>query len=70
MAHGDDPASASTSFFIVTGDASGLDGHYTVFGEVVSGMGIVREIEALPTDGETPRERVEIREVVLEEINQ
>lgn len=70
MAHGEDPASASTSFFIVTGDASGLDGSYTVFGEVVAGMEVVRAIEALETDGETPRERVEILDVVLEEVNE
>ena len=32
MARGDDPASATTSFFIVTGDGSSLDGKYTAFG--------------------------------------
>ncbi len=37
MARGDDPASASTSFFIVTGDASSLDGKHTAFGRVMSG---------------------------------
>ena len=37
MARGDDPASATTSFFIVTGDALSLDGKYTVFGRVVDG---------------------------------
>ena len=31
MARGDDPASATTSFFIVTGNASSLDGKYTAF---------------------------------------
>ncbi len=39
MARGDDPASAMTSFFIVTGDAPSLDGKYTVFGRVVDGHG-------------------------------
>ena len=37
MARGDDPASAMTSFFIVTGDASSLDNKYTAFGRVVDG---------------------------------
>jgi cyclophilin family peptidyl-prolyl cis-trans isomerase len=37
MARGDDPASATTSFFIVTGDAPSLDGKYTAFGRVVGG---------------------------------
>lgn len=54
MARGDDPASASTSFFIVIGDASSLDGKYTAFGRVVSGMEAVERIEAVPVNGETP----------------
>ncbi len=60
MARLDDPASASTSFFIVTDTASELDGVYTVFGVVVEGLDVVAAIEAVPTNGETPVERVEI----------
>ena len=60
MAHGEDPASASTSFFICTDTASGLDGKYTVFGRVVDGMTTVDAIGSLPLDGETPTQRVEI----------
>ena len=60
MARLDDPASASTSFFIVTDTASELDGVYTVFGVVVEGLDVVAAIEAVPTDGETPVDRVEI----------
>ena len=60
MARLDDPASASTSFFIVTAAAPALDGVYTVFGVVVEGLDVVGRIEAVPTDGETPVERVEI----------
>ncbi|MGH9337716.1 MAG: peptidylprolyl isomerase, partial [Vicinamibacteria bacterium] len=60
MAHGDDPASASTSFFIVTGAASSLDHKYTAFGRVVEGMEVVKAIEAVPTDGDTPLARVEL----------
>ena len=62
MARLDDPASASTSFFIVTGTAAELDGVYTVFGVVVEGLDVVAAIEAEPTDGETPVNRVEIVE--------
>ena len=65
MAHGDDPASASTSFFIVTGDASGLDGSYTVFGQVVGGMDTVDGISQIPTRGESPIVPVTIQEVRL-----
>ena len=60
MARLDDPASASTSFFIVTGPAPALDGVYTVFGVVAAGLDVVARIEAAPTDGETPVDRVEI----------
>ncbi|HET7221249.1 MAG TPA: peptidylprolyl isomerase, partial [Vicinamibacterales bacterium] len=63
MARGDDPASANTSFFIVTGDAPSLDGKYTVFGRVVDGMAAVEAIEQSPVDGETPVARVELKSV-------
>ena len=66
MARGDDPASASTSFFIVTGDASSLDGKYTAFGRVMSGRQVVKVIEALPTDGEEPLSRVDLIRVRVE----
>jgi cyclophilin family peptidyl-prolyl cis-trans isomerase len=60
MARSDDPASASTSFFICTGTAEMLDGKYTAFGRVVDGMTAVEALEAVHTFGEMPRERVEI----------
>ena len=60
MARGDDPASASTSFFICTAPAPGLDRVYTAFGRVVDGMAVVEAIEAAPVDGEKPKERIEI----------
>jgi peptidyl-prolyl cis-trans isomerase B (cyclophilin B) len=63
MARGDDPASATTSFFIVTGDAASLDGKYTAFGRVVDGIQAVEAIEQTPVNGETPLERVEVRTV-------
>jgi cyclophilin family peptidyl-prolyl cis-trans isomerase len=61
MARGDDPASASTSFFICTAPASSLDGKYTAFGRVVEGLDVVEAIEASPVDGETPKARVELK---------
>lgn len=63
MARGDDPASASTSFFVVTGDGSSLDGKYTAFGKVLDGMLTVRVIESTPVNGETPSNRIELRTV-------
>lgn len=63
MARGDDPASASTSFFIVTGAAPSLDGKYTVFGRVVDGLAVVDAIEQSPVNGETPVTRIELTTV-------
>jgi cyclophilin family peptidyl-prolyl cis-trans isomerase len=60
MARGDDPASATTSFFICTGPAPGLDRVYTAFGRVVDGMATVEAIEAAPVTGETPQRRIDI----------
>ena len=59
MARTSDPASASTSFFICTAPAPSLDNAYTVFGRVVSGMGVVQTIEAKRVNGEEPVERVD-----------
>jgi cyclophilin family peptidyl-prolyl cis-trans isomerase len=69
MARGDAPDSATTSFFIVTGAASALDGVYTAFGRVVDGMAAVDAIEASPRTGETPNTRVELKTVRIERRN-
>ena len=65
MARGDDPASATTSFFIVTGDAGALDGKYTAFGRVIDGMAVVEAIEQAPLKGEEPVSRIELKQVRL-----
>lgn len=65
MARLDDPDSANTSFFIVTGRAQMLDGKYTVFGAVESGLDVLEKIENVPVNGETPVERVELRRVTV-----
>ncbi|GGG47530.1 peptidylprolyl isomerase [Chelatococcus composti] len=45
MARAQDPNSANSQFFICFDDASFLNGQYTVFGEVVSGMEVVDKIK-------------------------
>jgi peptidylprolyl isomerase len=45
MARAQDPNSANSQFFIVFADASFLDGQYTIFGNVVSGMDVVDAIQ-------------------------
>ncbi len=52
MARTSDPNSANSQFFICFGDAGFLDGQYTVWGNVESGM---EHVDALPV-GEPPRE--------------
>ena len=63
MAHGDDPASATTSFFLVTGTASSLDGKYTAFGRVIDGIATVDAIESAALNGEEPVTRIELKQV-------
>jgi cyclophilin family peptidyl-prolyl cis-trans isomerase len=65
MARGEDPASATTSFFIVTGDAPSLDGKYTAFGRVVEGMSVVEAIEQSPVNGDAPVNRIDLRAVKI-----
>ncbi|HEX6323893.1 MAG TPA: peptidylprolyl isomerase [Vicinamibacterales bacterium] len=67
MARGDDPASASTSFFICTDVCASLDGKYTAFGRVVSGLEVVEAIEAAPVNGEEPVEKIEILRVTIKD---
>ncbi len=45
MARSQNPDSANSQFFICFGDASFLNGNYTVFGEVTSGMEFVDKIK-------------------------
>jgi len=52
MARSGQPDSANSQFFICFGDAGFLDGQYTVWGQVESGM---EHVDALPV-GEPPRE--------------
>lgn len=63
MARLADPDSASTSFFIVTARAQALDGKYSAFGKVESGLDVVEKIEAVPLNGEEPQTRVELKKV-------
>lgn len=45
MARSNDPNSANSQFFIVTHDSTFLDGQYSVFGRVTSGMQFVDKIK-------------------------
>ncbi len=56
-----DPNSATSQFFICVAPASYLDGKYSVFGKVISGMDVVDRIVNVPTDGTMPKEKVEMK---------
>jgi peptidyl-prolyl cis-trans isomerase B (cyclophilin B) len=67
MARGGNPDSAGSQFFICVADAPNLDGKYTVFGEVVSGMDVVDKIVAQPRDSrDNPLERIEMKVTIKE----
>jgi cyclophilin family peptidyl-prolyl cis-trans isomerase len=67
MARASDPDSADTSFFIVLGPATHLDGRYTIFGKVVDGFDTMELIEKAPRQGETPVQRIELIEATIKQ---
>ncbi|WHZ17775.1 MAG: Peptidyl-prolyl cis-trans isomerase [Nitrospira sp.] len=48
MARAQDPDSAGSQFFVVVEDSRFLDRKYTIFGEVVKGIGVADKIVAVP----------------------
>jgi cyclophilin family peptidyl-prolyl cis-trans isomerase len=44
MARSNDPNSASSQFYFTLGPASFLDGQYAVFGKVIDGLSVVKEL--------------------------
>ncbi|HEX5109500.1 MAG TPA: peptidylprolyl isomerase [Vicinamibacterales bacterium] len=45
MGHAGDPARADSQMYVVTGSAAHLDGGYTIFGQVISGIDVVMQIK-------------------------
>jgi peptidyl-prolyl cis-trans isomerase B (cyclophilin B) len=67
MARSAHPDSAGSQFFICVADAPHLNGQYTVFGEVVSGMDAVDKIVSQPRDrNDNPVERIEMTVEVIQ----
>ena len=66
MARSQDPNSAGSQFFIVVKKASFLDGKYTAFGKVLSGMAVADQIVNAPRDKrDNPDERIEMKVKVV-----
>ena len=66
MAHGDDPDSATTSFFLMLGATPSLDNKFSAFGRVVEGMDVLDAFNKEDVDGETPKRRLEIVEASID----
>jgi len=66
MARSSDPNSASSQFFIMHGDYPSLNGQYSAFGEVVSGIEVVDKIVKGPKQGDQAAEPVAIKAAHLE----
>jgi cyclophilin family peptidyl-prolyl cis-trans isomerase len=66
--HDDDPNSAACRFYVTLTKAPAMDGHYTVFGQVVEGLDVVRTISKLPkaSGSYQPEKPVTIRSVIIE----
>jgi len=61
--------SSGSQFFILLKDSPSLDGRYTAFGEVISGIEVADRIAGLPKNRELPylpEERVEIKVRAME----
>jgi peptidyl-prolyl cis-trans isomerase B (cyclophilin B) len=65
MARPNEPNSATTSFFILVGNGSNLDGKFSAFGRITSGMDVVDAINHAPTEGEKPSEAVHIKLAIV-----
>ena len=67
MARAQDPDSAGSQFFIVVEDSPFLDRKYTVFAEVVRGMGVADKIVNVARDArDMPLDRIEMTVAVTE----
>jgi cyclophilin family peptidyl-prolyl cis-trans isomerase len=61
-----DPNSATTQFFIMDGVSTSLDGQYSAYGKVVTGMDVVKKIVSMPRDArDNPNDKVEMKIVKL-----
>lgn len=65
MARGDEANTAMTSFFILVGTGTHLDGKFAAFGRVTSGMDVVDAINKASVSDEKPEKPVRIKKAVV-----
>jgi peptidyl-prolyl cis-trans isomerase A (cyclophilin A) len=71
MANTSQPHSASSQFFVTVAPYPSLNGKYTPFGEVVSGLDVIKKISAVKTSGKPlnrPLQPVVIKTVTIERV--
>jgi len=67
MARSQDPDSAGSQFFICVADAPSLNGKYTVFDEVASGMDVADKIVSQARDKrDNPNNKIEMKIKIIE----
>jgi len=67
MARAQDPNSAGSQFFIMSGDAPNLDGEYAAFGKVISGLDLIDKIQNVETNSsDVPKKDVVITSITVD----
>ena len=66
MANIGEPHTGSTQFFITDGTPTHLNGHHTIFGQVIDGQDVVKKIAGVPTVSDKPKTPVKILSIKLE----
>ncbi len=60
-ARANDPNSATSQFYVNLANNSNLNGNYTLYGKVISGMNVVDSVEAAPTDAnDRPLDKIDM----------
>lgn len=65
MARGEEANTAMTSFFILVGNGSHLDGKFAAFGRVTRGIEVVDAINKAPVSEEKPDKPVRIKKAIV-----
>lgn len=69
MANTGDPHTGSTQFFITDGTPTHLNGHHTIFGQVIEGQDVVHQIAAVPRGAnDKPKTPVKILSIKLQRV--
>lgn len=65
LARSEEPNSGTSHFFILLNEAKHLDGTFTAFGRVITGMEIVEAINQMPVNGEKPTKPVRLTKTTI-----